>query len=110
MRVHELLNTKPLGAKGENAAANTSQTTDTSAHSILAEAAKKPYKARKPYKPYKAYKPYKPYTTESEADTTTRKMRLKEFLLQYHSASMSAPIADSQPNFAESQLTKAETR
>ena len=96
MRVEELVNTKPLVARGDNAAANTSQTTDTSARAIVTEAAKKPYKARKPYKPYKPYKAYKPYTTESEADSTMRKMRLKEFLLRFHGASMPAPIADPQ--------------
>lgn len=76
MRVHELLNKAPLIAKIDAAnAADTNHATDSSAHAILTEAAKEPYKARKPYKPYK------PYTTESEADFTARKMRLKEFLL-----------------------------
>ena len=96
MRVEELLNTKPLVAKSNTAAVDTSQATITSGHAILAEAAKKPYKARKPYKPYKSYKPYKPYkpyTTESEADSTSRKMRLKEFLLHYHSGLSAAPFA-----------------
>lgn len=91
MHVHELLNTKPLVPECDNAAVSASQTTDSSAHAILAEAAKKPYKARKPYKPYKPYKAYKPYTTESEADATARKMRLKEFLLHHHSISNAPP-------------------
>ena len=94
MRVHELLNTKPIVAKGDSAAANTSQASDTSAHAILAESAKKPYKGRKAYTPYKPCKPYKPYTTESEVDSTARKMRLKEFLLRYHSGSTSTAGID----------------
>ena len=106
MRVEELLNTKPLVAKGDTAAANTSQTTDTSAHAMLAEAATKPYKARKSDKPHK---PYKPYATESEADSTARKMRLKEFLLRYHGASMPAPIADPQPTPATSDPSNAQS-
>ena len=55
MRVHELLNTKPLIAKGDNAAANTNRTTDATAHAILAQAAKKPYKARKSWSPIPGY-------------------------------------------------------
>ena len=102
MRVHELLDTKPLVARGDKAATNTGHTTEASAHAILAEAAKKPYKARKPYKPYKPYKAYKPYTTESETDSTARKMRLKEFLLRYHGAAMPTPIADPHPTRATS--------
>jgi len=51
MRIHELLNTKPLVEMSE---ATTSGTQGT-------EPARKPYK---PYRPCRARKPRKPYTTE----------------------------------------------
>ncbi len=68
MRVEELLNTKPLVINGDSAAANISPTTKS---------------PRKTYKAYEPLKAYKPCTGVSKADSTARKMRLKEFLLRY---------------------------
>lgn len=85
MRVKELLNTKPLGVENDSRTANTIHVTEISAHAIMAEAAEKPYQ-----------RPYQPDIIESKADTTTRKMRLKEFLLRYHVASLPNPVADPQ--------------
>lgn len=68
MRVEELLNTKPPAAKRDTAAVDTSPATNTSAHNILA-----------------------PYTKGAEVDSAARKMRLKEFLFQYHSGATSSP-------------------
>ena len=80
MRIHELLNTKPLIGVSEATPSGSKGT----------EATRKPYK---PYGPCKARKPRKPYITEdapSDAAVNTtivveghpQKMRFKDFLFR----------------------------